>query len=609
MTLRPIASRFLGLLPAAAVALLAAPAAAQEEPSTDTCTNGVVEHIFVDNHSIFDTSDPALDPRFRWAYSLANRLHVRTSPEFIGRELLFDRGDCYDPILLEESGRLLRAYDFIAHADVYGIRQESGNWHVVVDTEDEWTTQVELQFDMSGEFEFEQLEVREGNILGTGQSLEFFYETLEATRAYGLRYDTPQLFRTRWDLTLAAGKTRAGHLVHQEIRYPFLGELGDWAMREWFHYRDRLFDYVLPPDPGLCPADGADCRILVPVRQQGFHVAGLRRFGERGNLTVLGGGFSVQSFQYPGDPATAITLVRGGDYDGRQPAPDGLRAPAAALTTPLKSVRGVLLVGKRNISWQRRTGLDSFQGEEDVRVGAELELAVARSLPGFDSDNDMYLASDFYAATGPTDLFVATRARFDARRDYDTRPGKSEMRDLIGEAELMVYLGAASLPGHTFLFRAAGAAGWNAAIPFQLTLGGERVLRGWPEEAFPGGRRLVFTVEDRWHQDWLFPDLADIGTSVFADLGRMWPGDTPYGVDSGWRGTIGTGIRVNFPAGGTNTFRIDAAFPLGPDARFGDFQLLIGVGEYLGVASAFLDRQVNRSRVPPITGSLLHFPN
>ena len=609
MTFRPTTVCHGGLLQAALLAALVAAPVAAQEPGAGACPNGAIEHIFIDNHSIFDTSDPALDPRFRWAYRLANALHVRTKKELISRELLIDRGDCYDPVLLEESGRLLRAYDFIAHADVYGVRQEDGGWHVVVDTEDEWSTQVEVQFDMTGDFEFEALAVREKNLLGTGQSIEFFYRSMEATLAYGLRYATPQLFRTRWDLALEAGKTRAGNLLHEEVSYPFLGETGSWAFRQYYHYRDRYFDYVLPRDATTCPADGPNCRILIPLRQRGFHIAGLRRFGRRGNLTVLGAGLAVQSLQYPGDPATAVTLVRGGDYAGREPVDSALRAPAMALTESLRSVRGVLLLGKRNITWQRRTGLDSFQGQEDVRVGAELEVAMARSIAGFDSDDDMYLAGDFYAAAGPPHLFLASRVRADARRDYDADIDDPEMKDVLAEAEVLLYVRPDPLPDHTVLFRAAASGGWNTRTPFQLTLGGEGGLRGWPEEAFPGGRRLTLTAEDRWHHGWLVPDLADIGTSLFVDVGRIWGGEAPYGIDSGWRANVGTGLRINFPAGGTNTFRFDIAFPVGPDAQPGDFQLVIGVGEYLGVSAPFLDPQIDRSRVSPITGGLLNFPN
>jgi hypothetical protein len=585
-----------------------APANGQEPERS--CPTGTIDHIFVDNHSIFDTSDPDLDTRFRWAYSLANRLHVRTKDEVIGRELLFDRGDCFDPVLLEESERMLRGYPFIARVDIYGIQQPGGGYHVIVDTEDEWSTQVELKFDLSGRFQFEELDIREQNVAGTGQELGFFYQSMEATEAYGLRFVTPQLFRTRWDLELAAGRTRAGNLFHQEIRYPFLGELGRWGVRQMFHRRDRLFDYVLPRTlDGVCPSDGPDCRVLVPVREKGLHVAGLRRFGKPGNLTVLGGGLSFQELSYPGPDSGAITLVRGGDYDARTPAPDPLRETAAGRMEHLRNIRAVVLLGKRNILWRQRRGLDSFRGDEDVRLGAEVEMAFARSIPGLETDNDLYGSMDMYAAAGPPSLFFATRLRADARRDYDADPDFQEWKDVFGEGELFIYLRPSFLETHTLVLRAAGAAGWQVETPFQLTLGGERSLRGWPEDGLPGGRRVVFTAEDRWYFGWPFPDVADIGASLFTDVGRIWPGEAPFGLDSGWRTTVGVGLRANFPARGTNTFRIDAAFPVGLDGGLGNLQLLIGVGEYLGITSPFSDPQFGRSRIPPITGNLLHFPH
>ncbi|MFP4622598.1 MAG: BamA/TamA family outer membrane protein [Gemmatimonadota bacterium] len=590
----------------------ARPAAGQDRavPAAERCELGVVTHIFIDNHSIFDTSDPELDPAFQWAYSLANKLHRRTRKEVIERELLFEVGDCYDPLLLEDSERLLRAHDFIGRVDAYGIQQPEGGYHVVVDTEDEWSTQVDVKFDLSGQFEFEEFDIREQNLLGTGRSLGFFYRAIEANRSYGLLYESPQLLRTRWDLEVAAGQTRAGTLLHQEVRYPFLGEAGRWAFREWFQRQDRLFDYILPPDLGVedCGPGHPNCRILVPVRRKGFHVAGLRRFGQRGNLTVLGAGFSFQELSYPGGD-DAVSLVVGGDYQGRVPAPAPLRGRALDLTQSLRNIRAVVLAGKRNIQWQQRRGLDSFHGDEDVRVGAEVELAFARSIPGLETDNDLYGSMDLYAAAGPPSLFFGTRLRADVRRDYSTEPDEYEMQDVLGEGEAFVYLQPSFLPRHTLVLRAAGAAGWHMETPFQLTLGGERALRGWPEEGLPGGRRVVLTAEDRFYLGWPFPDVADFGTSLFADVGRVWPGEAPYGTDSGWRAAVGFGIRANFPARGTNTFRVDAAFPVGPDGGIGRLQLLIGVGEYLGITAPFSDPQLDRSRIPPVTGNLLHFPN
>jgi hypothetical protein len=228
---------------------------------------------------------------------------------------------------------------------------------------------------------------------------------------------------------------------------------------------------------------------------------------------------------------------------------------------------------------------------------------VARSLPALRADNDLYATLDVYAAAGPPVGFMAARIRADVRRDYDAGPDDFEMRDLFSEGEIWVYLRPRRMPDRTFVLRAAGAAGWHVRTPYQITLGGERSLRGWPEEALPGGRRLVFTAEDRWYAGWPFPDVADVGTSLFLDVGRIWPGEAPYGADSNWRASIGGGLRVNFPAGGTNTVRVDAAFPIGADGGLGRMQLLIGVGEYLGVTTPFSDPRFGRSRMPPLTGS------
>lgn len=578
--------------------LLAAPSLAAQEDGARECPAGVVKHIFIDNHSIFDISDPSLDPRFRWAYDLANRLHIRTRSEVIARELLFQVGDCFDPLLIEESARLLRSHRFLGNVDIYGVQQPDRDYHVIVDTEDEWSTQVEAKLDLTGGMKLEGLDLRERNLMGTGRELGVFYHSLDATREYGLAARAPQFLGRRWVADLAVGRTRAGSMLEQGLAHPFVGEIGHWSARQLIHYRDRHFDYVLAPS-----GDGVERRVLVPLTERGVHVLGFRRFGEPGNHTVVGAGFSALELRYDGAPDRGITMVEAGRYDDRFPAPPELREPAEERIEELRNVRAVVLLGKRNISWQQRRGLDSFRGRQDVRVGAEIELAVGRSLPGLHADNDLAATLDLYFAAGPSSAFLVGRVRTDARRDYDADARLIELRDIFSEGEVLVYLEPGRPGNRTILLRAAGAGGWHVRSPHQLTLGGERSLRGWPEDRLPGGRRLVFTAEDRWHAGWPFPDLADVGTSLFVDMGRIWPGNAPYGADSGWRASVGGGLRINFPAGGTNTLRIDAAFPLSSDGGLGRMQLLIGVGEYLGITTPFSDPQFGRSRMPPITGS------
>jgi hypothetical protein len=594
MTLRSTALRsLLGL----AFSMCAAPLTAQSAGPAE-CELGVIDNIFIDNHSIFDTSDPELDPRFRWAYRLANRLHVRTRPQVIERELLFTVGDCFDLRLIEESERILRSYRFIARVDIFGIAQPDGGYHVVVDTEDEWSTQVETRLDFANGLRLEGVEVRERNLLGTGRELGVFYRSVYASREYGVDYRAPQLLGSRWLLDMATGRTRSGALFEQELAHPFIGEVGRWSFRQLLHHRDDLFDYLVPAH-----GDVPRRQLLVPVTERGIHMVGLHRLGRPGNLTLLGLGLSVLELGYADGDDRGITVVEAGDYDAAVPAPPELRAPAEQRLEALRNMRVVALVGKRNVTWHERRGLDSFRGRQDVRVGAEVELAVGRSLPGLRADNDLYASLDLYAAAGPPAAFFAARVRTDARRDYSATPDQPELKDILSEGELFLYLQPALLPNHTLLLRGAGAAGWNVRTPYQISLGGERSLRGWPERELPGGRRIVLTAEDRWYAGWPFPDVADVGTSLFVDVGRIWAGDAPYGMDSGWRAAVGGGLRVNFPAGGTNTVRVDAAFPVGADGSLGGMRLLIGVGEYLGITSRFSDPRFSRSLIPPLTGT------
>src|SRR5947208_2110486 len=187
----PLAAQQRDTTPAAQDTSLRAGANPRTRAGAD-CKTGPISYIFIDNHSIFDMNDPGLARRFRWAYRAANRLHVRTRQGVVRRVLLFGVGDCYDPIRIEESARLLRAYDFISQADVYGVAQPDGSYHVIVDTQDNWTTNIDLRLGFSSGTLFQGARFRETNIFGSGQSANVYYIHRQVTRDYGIGYETPQ---------------------------------------------------------------------------------------------------------------------------------------------------------------------------------------------------------------------------------------------------------------------------------------------------------------------------------------------------------------------------------------------------------------------------------
>jgi hypothetical protein len=72
-----------------------------------------------------------------------------------------------------------------------------------------------------------------------------------------------------------------------------------------------------------------------------------------------------------------------------------------------------------------------------------------------------------------------------------------------------------------------------------------------------------FVIEDRLVLPWPPPTDVDLGLTVFSDIGRVWPGDVPFGVDSGWKAGVGFGLRIGFPPRTRNVWRTDIVFPVG----------------------------------------------
>lgn len=580
-----------------AVLLLASSAAlsAQSDGLGDQpCAVGSIARVVVNNTSIFDEESPDLDDRFRWAYRVANALHFRTREDVVRRELLFEPGDCLDPFRVAETERLLRGFNFLSRAEVRSNRLADGAHEVVVDTRDDWSTRVDVKVRINDGFELEGLSLDEANLLGTGQNVGVFFFERDATLEYGLTYGTPQLAGTRWDLRLAAGRTRPGTFIREEISYPFVGEIGRWAGRQSFTHNDRFFEYIGKDDPALeAPF------VLVPVRQKFFDAAAVRRFGVPGGMTLFGAGISYQRFEYPG----AIEAAPDGDFDDLGPADSAQVAAVLHQTEEIESFRLSALVGRRSVRWVQRRGLESLRGLEDIKLGTEAGIALSRSIPWFDMDDDVAVTLAFYTGVAADGGMVFARGRADLRRDLKDS-ADAGWRDLYTDAELLAYWQPAGSSRHTLFFRAAALGAWATRTPFQLTLGGERAIRGYHDERFPGGRRALFTLEHRLYLNGPFDQLLDLGTTAFVDAGRIWPGNVPFGVDSGWRASAGLGLRGAFPTGSRTTYRLDFAWPIDRQTRLGDFRLRISVGEPHGLAAGSADFQFLRSRPENVGGNL-----
>lgn len=575
----------LGAAPATLVAQV--PVGRGGEPPS--CPAGRVAELEIENGPVFDLEGRE-EGRFDWAFRLANRLHVETSPRFIRRELLLGVGDCWDPIRASESARILREYRFLASAELDATQRPDGDWKIRVATRDEWTTKPKATVRVEDGIRLERASFVEENLAGRGISAGVFLEERREQRDYGIQLETPQTFGTRLDTALRVGRTRVGTFVDQSVQYPFVGEVGRVGLRQRYRSRESYFPYRMDDDP-------RGRELLVPILEENQEFTLALRLGVPGNLTLLGAGFSRERLSFPGYPG-AVEVVLEGDYDAPQPAPDELVLLVDRQEQPRSTARANFLLGQRSIRYVPRRGLDNLDGVQDVAVGTDFGVMLARSL-GFlqvgevDPVDDLFTRISLFQGAASRSWVVNANLQVEGRQVYGGGPGGRGWRDVLAEGDVLLYGQPGWLPSQTLLLRVSAAGGWTVDTPFQLTLGGRRGLRGYPEGRFPGGRRVVVTLEDRIRLRWPAPDFMDTGATLFVDAGTMLRGDVPFGQDSGFRASVGAGLRLGFPPGTRGVVRLDLAFPLesgrGPIFR-------VSVGEIVGLAAGFLDDDMQRSR-------------
>ncbi|TVP44001.1 MAG: hypothetical protein EA350_12545 [Gemmatimonadales bacterium] len=553
-------------------------------PLAAGCPEGEVTRIFIDNHSVFDPASVPPDPRIRWAYRLANRIHVRTRRDFIEDELLLSVGDCYDPVLSRESARILREFRFIASADAFSVPQEDGSRHMVVETRDEWTTKLAGDVGFDDGVRLRGVSIIEENFLGRGISLGAYFMEEDERRDVGGLFGIPRVGGSNWDLATAAGRTRVGSSWSQTVVHPFVGEVGTFAFRQRAHAREDLFTWHLPN--GLPWS-----HLVAPLDVGGLEVTGARRFGTTGRFLLVGGGLS-REWVRPGLQAE-IEGVRAGAFADREPVPDSISTPMLGQLQNREATRLNLLLGVRRVRYVERSGLDALAGVQDVPSGRELLLSMGPSVGGGEGPGDVFVRGDAFTGFATESVVGQLHVTLEGRRERGSPD--TPVRDLLGEFHAFLYHQVPTAIPQTLVLRVSGQGGWRTDAPFQLMLGGPDGVRGYPDAAFPGGRRLVVTVEDRFRLPSPLPDLADLGATLFADLGRIHRGDAPWADPSGWRGTVGAGLRVGFPAGSSSVVRLDVAFPLGPGSD-GQPRLILQAREWVGILDTFRSQELMRSR-------------
>ena len=467
--------------------------------------------------------------------------HRTTRPEIVENFLAVREGEPCTELRRSESERILRAQPFIANARVFALADTGGGVRLLVETRDELSNVVGLAFQGARPT---VVRFGDGNVGGLGvYATGVWREGFAYRDGYGGRVVANQVLGRPYQLGLEYLQRPVGERQTVELAHPFLTDLQRVAWRATAGMVDQRFGFT---------RDGFGPSSVIASREY-WDLGGVVRIGAPGRLSLFGASVSRETAFNDSLPAV---------YTRAGPVPD-TAAELVGRYERTRSARVNALWGVRNIDFLRVEAFDALRAEQDVRTGFQFGTLLGRSLSVLGStDDDIFTAADFYAGMGSARSFVAFQLQGEGRQDGDT-----ERWDGILAAGRGAWY-AKPHPRHTLIMSGEYTGGWRQRVPFQLTFTDrEGGLRGYRLSRSGGSRRVVGRVEERWRAG-VFRSV-DFGFSAFADAGKLWAGDAPFGVTTPVRVGGGVGLLAS-PRNSQRLYRVELGFPASPDrhARF-----------------------------------------
>ena len=525
--------------------------ASQNEP----CPQGRVSRIDIRNYSLF-APDDVRGKRFAWAFGLANAAHIKTRAEYLERQMLLREGECYDPDQLAASVRFLRELDFIARVQANPRQLSDSTWVIDVQTWDEWSTSASVYFDVEGRVQLQGFYVTEINALGRGLRLSFRHRSFRERNDNSLTLASTRFLGSAVQASIAAGTTRTGGYFKQDFTRPLQSESARLYFLSHLQYEDYEQSYLTGDENGVS-------HVLLPLTDKTVDLTLRRRIGVPGALTIFGGEMQAQRRTVSGP----VREVVRGDFQGAITAPDSIAVRLRPQDTPDSWVRLGGTLGIRRIRFTTGKGLDLVSGAQNIAVGSELIVTIGRTLATWGtSSTDSYAWLGGFASGAAGPFLANTTIRGEGRLLDFGKADASRWRDLRLSGRSLLYVQPSASTAQAFVLGARYNLRSHVDQPFQSALGGEQGVRAYREDQVPTGSTLVTFAEERVNLPWFHP-AVDLGLTGFVDYGRGWADGIPFGTDTGWRGAVGGGLRLGFPAGSGSVTRIEVAWPYGVGAQ------------------------------------------
>jgi len=517
--------------------------------------------------------------RFPALARLTRALHRTTRPELIRRFLLLGRGDSCSELRRSESERILRAQPFIAEARVFVVANNEGGVDVEVQTSDE--TALVLGGTLSARTpHIASLLLGNANLGGEGVYTSGWWRSGGGFRdGIGMRLLDHQFAGQPMSMGLEAERATLGASWRVSGERPFYTDLQRvaWRVRAG---SGTGFTILRQPD-GERPG--------VSFQRSQFDAGAVMRFGEPGQLNMLGLSLTGLN-ERAGD---RLVLTDSGRLRDIGPSP--MIYPAHRVA------RLNVLLGRRDITYERLEGLDALTASQDLPVGFQAGLQAGRSLPVSGSlETDIFTSGDLYVGATNGVETVRLQMQLEARRGTARR----RWDDVLGSGRLTHYLTFSPRQQNQMTLEVS--AGFRQRMPFQLLLGiPQGGVRGYEESSYAGGVRVIGRTEERYTIP-NFLGASDAGVAMFADVGKQAAGDVPFGVTSPVVASLGVSLMAAIPQHSARLWRADFAVPVtgGANARW-TIKFTNGDRTSFGYRTP---RDVERARETTVPSSIFAWP-
>jgi hypothetical protein len=513
-----------------------------------TCKGERISRIDIDPNPPFRVTGSSL-----WAKvgRLAAKQHMTTREPVIRRFLALQLGDRCTELRRAETERILRSQPFIADASVLAYPDGNGGVTLAVTTVDEVSLIIGAGFGGGGG-PIHAFQLGEDNLLGAALHLDAGWKRGERFRdIYAARFIDYQFLGRPYQLFAEGGRRELGSDWRTELSHPFVTDLQRLSWRTTAGEQNGYF-YFKRPD-ALAAA--------LRIRRSYSDIGGVVRIGPPlGKLALIGGSLSFEDEDPDPTPVTISDL--------------GILADTSTALinryTKHQTARVNGLWGIRNVHFLRASGFDALEGTQDLRTGFQLATLLGKGVTFLrGKESDWFGSTDLYAGIASPIMYAAFDVSGEGRRDQD---GNAD--GMLAHGRGALYL--KTVNRQTLISDLAFSGGWKQRIPFQLSFSDrDGGLRGFRSSDVGGGRRLVARVEDRYLIG-RYKSLATIAVAGFADAGKIWAGDSPFGVNTPWSGSVGFSVLAATPPQSRRTARADFAFPVrGPHAHGWEVRLTV----------------------------------